>query len=374
MIPVFAASAAVVFLTRKLAARLFGQERAQLTPWIVIGSLAFIVYSTLIMFDLMITTLVLGVMLVYLSHAERPSIYKVLGAGALMGLGLMTKGPVMLLYVLLPLLFYPYWKRGTDSLPAKKIYAHLGLSVLVSLAVVSIWLVPLLTQASDNFAVSLLWKQTAGRISGNMGSSHARPFYFYFMVLPIFILPWALFPAVWRGIKASDRNNPSVRFLMAAILPAFLSFCLISGKQPHYLLPLFPFVAVWASALLHDHGKAVIRTACALIVLGLGVQSVGYYTHFSDYDLRPLAAAYNEHKERDWAFVRNYQAEIGFLGRVEKPMENVLNDELSAWFKAHPDGMAIVRYDEREDMSAYRMIYSQPYRGKSIGIFAAGKL
>ena len=144
--------------------------------------------------------------------------------------------------------------------------------MLVSLAVVSIWLVPLLTQASDNFAVSLLWKQTAGRISGNMGASHARPFYFYFMVLPIFILPWALFPAVWRGIKSTDHSDPSVRFLITATLPAFVCFCLISGKQPHYILPLFPFMAVWASALLHDHGKAVIHTACALIVLGLGVQ------------------------------------------------------------------------------------------------------
>lgn len=101
-------------------------------------------------------------------------------------------------------------------------------------------------------------------------------------------------------------------------------------------------------------------------MLGQGVASV---TIFKSYDLQPVAQYIQTHPNHEWAFVRNYHGEVGFLGRVEKSITDLQSDQLQAWFESHPNGMAIIRYKNSEEVQNYTRILSQAYRGKNLGVF-----
>jgi len=368
LIPIFAASASVMFLTQKLVKELMPKNKnaAKLIPWLLIGSVPFLIYNTLIMFDVMLTAFVMGTLLTFIKHAKNPKFYKPLLAGISIGLGVLVKGPVMYLYVLWPLVLYGFWKRET-LISNKQFYKGLLLAVFFSIIPIVTWLLPVLSQTGDDFAFWLVWNQTAGRISGNFSSAHVRSIFFYFMVIPVLFLPWCFLPAFWKNIKRLPQAK-YFRLLMSATVPVFLSFSLIAGKQPHYLIPLLPFIII-AFALIFEEKRHIISLSLTMVSVLIFGQVIASQTIFQKYDLGPVSEFYNTDKDSDWAFVRKYQGEIGFLAKVDKTINSIESNQLDNWFNQHPGGKAIVRYSAKDDMSKYVELFSQPYRGKYMGIF-----
>ena len=85
---------------------------------------------------------------------------------------------------------------------------------------------------------------------------------------------------------------------------------------------------------------------------------------FKYYDLTPIAAEIQSHKERAVAYVRNYEGEIGFTARLEKPLTSLAAlEELHGWFAQNADGVAVVRFKHSSELSGYRVLFSIPYRG-----------
>jgi len=155
---------------------------------------------------------------------------------------------------------------------------------------------------------------------------------------------------------------------MAATIPVFLSFCFIAGKQPHYLVPLLPFLIIAFALLLEEKKQIVVMSLTMVSILIFG-QAIASQTVFKKYDLGPVSKFYSAGKDSNWAFVRKYQGEIGFLAKVDKPMYSIESNQLEDWFNQHPGGKAIVRYSAQDDMSKYVRLFSQPYKSKYIGIF-----
>lgn len=373
LIPVFLASLSLMVLIRKLAHRVWENKvrdnNSKFLPWLVIGAVPFLLYSTLLMFDILVSVWLLLCMILFLDHVRNPRWWRPVLAGLMVGCGILTKGPVMYLYVLWPLLLYPFWRKAND-ISIASYYRSLGVAAVISLLPVALWLYPALKQTTGDFAFWLLWEQTAGRISGNMGAAHSRPFYFYFMVLPVLFMPWIFFPSVWKNLKTVNGQRQDYRFLAAATLPVFLSFCLIAGKQPHYLMPLFPYIIIALGAWTKDVRPSVARGVAVILVASTIIgQAVAAQTSFVKYDLKPFAAFYKEHADVDWAFVRNYQGEIGYLARVEKKIDDLEFTELSDWLVNHPQGYALVRYSDRDNISDYNLVYTRPYKGKQLGVF-----
>lgn len=371
LIPVFAASAAVLFLTGKLADDLRPQKPApDFTRWLMLGALPFLIYSTLVMFDMMLTVWLLACLLVFRTHARAPKSRYPLIAGLLIGLGVLTKGPVIYLYVLWPLLLYPFW-RNDSFIPAAKFYKGVGIAVAVSALPVLTWLIPALSQTGENFAFWLVWNQTAGRVSGNFSSAHVHSIFFYFAFLPVLFVPWAFFPAFWKNLRIV-RSDPAFRFLGAASIPVFISFSLIAGKQPHYLLPLLPFVIVGTAVLLEKKERTIRTVALFMVLLAIAGQAIANRTVFHKYDLAPIATFYHDHnnEDRDWAFVRKYQGELGFLARIEKPVASMDLSALPRWLEEHPGGLAIVRHSAADiGLENCEEIFVIPYRSRKLGVF-----
>lgn len=368
MIPIFIASSLVLILSKMLANLLTPdqKERNTLVPWLLLGSVPFLIYSTIVMFDIMLTCAVLGVLICFIHYAQSLHKKHILLAGLIMGLGVLIKGPVAYLYIVWPIILYAYWRMDHYKAGTKNIILALLVAILISAVPVLMWLIPALSQADGGFAYWLIWEQTAGRVQGNFSSSHARPIYFYIVLAPVLFLPWAFYPSFWRNIKQKSLLTSQDKFLLAATLPVFLSFSLISGKQPHYLLPLLPYICILFSQKI-DTINNIKRYALWMVAFFIVVETILCLTKLKDYDLTAIATYQHEHNDRDFAYAGKYQGEIGFLSRATKPMDTIHDHEWDEWFTNHPSGMMIIRHDEAPEQ--YFEIFSAPYRGKRLGIF-----
>lgn len=371
MIPIFLASSLFIFLTTKLTKDLLPdyQGLQRIMPWAVLCSIPFLIYSSLIMFDIMLSCAILAYLLTLRSYVREDDICKVIKCGIILGLGVLIKGPVILVYLLGPILGYKYWKPENSISSKKFSFAVLG-SIIIGAALVFIWLIPALTQTSDEFSYSLIWHQSAGRVTGNMEAAHSRPFYFYLMFLPLLFMPWVFFPKFWQGVK-NFSNHPAFKFLIVSSIPAFILFSIISGKQPHYMVPLLPFILIFSVYWLKDIDIKVFKLLGSICVVLLCIgQFIGSKIYFDQIDLKPLAEFYNANQDnQNWSFVRKYQGEIGFLTKAKTQIESLERDDLPKWFEKYPNGLAIIRYSDKDDNSHLNLLFTMPYKGKNIGVF-----
>jgi hypothetical protein len=95
------------------------------------------------------------------------------------------------------------------------------------------------------------------------------------------LLPWTLaLRAPWRVWRRSLQAPSKVlRFAIVWFVPTFIAFCLVSGKQPHYLLPLLPALALYLAHVLGTEGAGLRNRAFAALVLvaGLVLAAVPYF-------------------------------------------------------------------------------------------------
>lgn len=370
LIPITLASSAVLFLTVRLVEKMMpaGAADPLKITFLVLGSVPFLIYSTLVMFDMTLTVFVLAALLCLVHYAEKRRFRYAFLMGLFLGLGVLTKGPVAYLYVIFPMLIGPLWVHKFTN-PVSW-YGDCFAAIFVSVFPVAIWLFPVLVQSDNHFAFWLLWEQTAGRVTGNFSDAHVRPFYFYLPLIPLLFAPWAFFPDFWRKLKALTSDRIEIRFLACWIIPVFLAFCFIKGKQPHYLLPFLPGVIFFLYIFMRDVSLRAIRnTALVLIAAVVVGQAAASQVYFKNYDLAPIAAYIRDHPNHPWAFVRNYHGEVGFLAKLETSIADRQMDEIDGWFKENPDGWAVIRYKKEEDVSKYEKVFSQGYRGKKLGIF-----
>lgn len=376
LVPFFIAGLLHIFLTRKLAVRLFPEHRQmhEHLPYLTLASAPFLIYGTIVMFDILLTVFILGFYLAALSYLEKPKVWKIIVAGLLLGLGGTTKGPVVLLYTLMPLALLGAWERHEGITRFPRAWTKLiGLSLLIGLIPVTIWLLDLFFETGPAFFKTLIFTQTLDRINGKMESSHARPVYFYLMFLPVLFLPWALFPAFWQNAK-SILSMLKTRFGLKLIVLWFgaclVIFSLISGKQPHYLVPLLPAVIIFIALCLEKINLRILQaTAVALVLLVGAGQAVAQKYVFHLYDLSRFAQIIADNPERDWAFVRKYQGELGFIGRINHHIDSLEFDEIDAWFEQHPDGFMIIRHHPEYEVPKHKQVYVMPYRSRALGIF-----
>lgn len=429
----------------RLATRLFPQQKdAPLVATALIGGcLPFVIYANLIMFDLLLGVFaVLGITAVYDYLTTRKPVHLLI-LGITIGLGVLTKGPVILLHIGTVLLLAKFWLQHPEQ-PLKKAILPILAAILLGAAIALSWAIPAAIEGGKEFSDKIFWGQTAGRMV--KAFDHQRPFYWYLIFVPLFALPWLVSPSLWSGLKQIWQSNTpedrrTARFLASWGLPVFVAFCFISGKQVHYLLPVLPCLGLWFTAaflkvgektgkkdvwpvlivtvllsalpvlmkLLADHiGNAVegsihiedtfaraniwpsLAAIAAILLLALTVKGdkikglaaialsmmlmmAGFQTaakngFFVNYDLTPLALQIQKidmetsPKKLPLAFVRNYHGEFGFLARLDRPVQQILPEELDAWLKEHPSGLAIIRTKRPQEYAPYHVIFEMPYQ------------
>jgi 4-amino-4-deoxy-L-arabinose transferase-like glycosyltransferase len=378
LIPCVFASLGCVYATSVLGKLLFPNAvNHSARIWLITAaSLPFMIYGTLVMFDFTLCLCVLVSLIFIVKYAQSNRLLNMVIAGLCLGFGVLAKGPVAYLYVAPILILAPVWMDKMINVRSWIVACLIFL--LISVLPIILWLIPVLQSSDNQFAYWLVWNQTAGRITGNFSAAHVHPFYFYIPLLPVLLMPWIFFPAFWRGIRSvleRSKHDSGVRFLLCWIVPVIVAFSLISGKQPHYLVPLVPGVAllIW-SALENLSTRTLAKTFAAVLALFIFGQIIAAHTLFHLYNLQPIADIIRTQHDRDLAWVKNYHSEIGFLSRRETTLDDLQMDQIDGWFAQHPEGWAIIRYEFEAEVAHFHEIIKFPYRGKNIGIFSQQKL
>ena len=262
-----------LFLTRHMAYRLWPdrQQVAQLAPWIVAGTVFWALYTPSIMFDMPLTTLVVLALLGVL-HAGRGSpATGWIWVGIVAGAGILLKGPVMLLDIAFPVLLGPLWSTTARQRPLIW-YAGLLGAIILAAGIALAWALPAAMAGGPDYEQAILWGQTADRVVTSF--AHQRPWWWYLEMLPLLLFPWIVWAPLWRAFAGlRGRTESGVRFLLAWLLPTFITFCLVSGKQPHYLLPMFPgfaLLAAYALTEMEPHAGRWARLLPALMLMAVG--------------------------------------------------------------------------------------------------------
>jgi len=404
-----AAMAATVLLTHRLDRELApdASPGPAASALMLLALPLFVVLGFSIMFDMLLTATVAGAMLALWHAGRNGGRGAFLAYGVCTGLGLLAKGPVVLLFTLPAALLAWYW---IDTAQRRGWFLRLGASLALGIAMALAWALRAAYLGGPDYAEMLFWKQSAGRIASSF--AHARPFWFYGPILLLFLVPLLLWRPAWIGLRKSlEGRNEARNFLLCWIGPALLGLSLISGKQIHYLLPAVPALALLMSlglrtveprsadkvpllllasalvvsltALALNEGhvlprdgammsvlpkqsvplliatavvalgaiatfagsvrRALIGLAIANLIFVLGIVVQSRATITELFDLQPVADALVPWRDKPIATSRRSQGEFGFLARLTRPVVYVPREALPAWLEQNPGGIAIVR-------------------------------
>jgi 4-amino-4-deoxy-L-arabinose transferase-like glycosyltransferase len=403
-IEALAVALGVLLALRRLALRLnLGERGADTAMWLLAGSFGLVAFSPAIMFDLLLSLTVLGALHGLLDLDAGQWKRGIGWWGATIGLGLLAKGPVMLLHVVAVAVLAPLWSDTARTHKARWYLALLA-GLLIGIAILACWLLPAAWYAGPAYWQPLLDK-VAGRIAESF--AHRRPWWWYLPLLPLLWLPWVLalrapraaWRALWRGRIG--------RFISCWWVVPFVAFCAISGKQIHYLLPLLPAWALAGAWLLQQPaarlrpllfglfallvGIVIValpwraaktygyppQSAIALLALIAPVVAAGVWRTWGR-GARTLALAATAllstamlagalallpalNVEAEAAFVKQALREhvpiatvgssnglFGYAGRLDRPLPSIPRAAILEWSRAHPDGIVLTlqRHDE----------------------------
>jgi 4-amino-4-deoxy-L-arabinose transferase-like glycosyltransferase len=162
-----------------------------------------------------------------------------------LAIGVLLKGPLILMVVSLAALVLVVIDRRADWL--------LALKPLIGLlwfgALVLPWFVAIIGRADDAFIAESIGHDLIPKLYSNQEGHGAPPgtylLLFWLMFFPGSMLAGLATPAVWAA-----RREPGAKFLLAWLLPSWIILELVVTKLPHYVLPMFPAIAILIAGIM----------------------------------------------------------------------------------------------------------------------------
>lgn len=186
------------------------------------------------------------------------------------GLGILVKGPIWAMVVGLAAVAQSLLGRSPKWLSPLR--AHWGVPLL--LAFVLPWFVAIMVLSDGAFLKLSLGEDALGKVASGQESHGAPPGTYlgafmvtaWPMVVPLLLaLGW-----IWR-----ERRRREIVFLLAWIVPSWIVFELVATKLPHYVLPLYPAIALLAAQAMCEDALAKGRWWTKLLG-ALGVAAIVY--------------------------------------------------------------------------------------------------
>jgi len=296
--PLAAAALLCLWLVYATGTGLFG-GRAGLVACLILGtSPLFLFMARLFTTDLYLCLFVVGAYASFLrayAQAQPPLVWR-LGFALCLALGFLTKGPVVWLHTLAPiLLFHFVWGQRGRLAP---FFAPLPIACFV--AVAAPWFVAV-GLAHPQVWDFYLHHELVARVSGD-ALQRRQPVYYFLPILLGGLAPWSLWlpwlaRAGAREITGVLLPIPGVQRLLACwLIVPFVVLSLIPSKLPPYLLPLLPAAALWGGACmvpwLASRPRPPARVVpILLLVVTAAVAAAGvvvYRHHLDDWTVAPM--------------------------------------------------------------------------------------
>jgi 4-amino-4-deoxy-L-arabinose transferase-like glycosyltransferase len=118
------------------------------------------------------------------------------------------------------------------------------------------WFIAIAVKSGESFFAESLGHDLFAKL-GSGQESHGAPPGTYFVLFWLTFFPGSILaglaaPAIWRA-----RGEAGTRFLIAWVVPTWIVLEIVVTKLPHYVLPLYPAIAILIAGVLDNH--ALVR-------------------------------------------------------------------------------------------------------------------
>jgi 4-amino-4-deoxy-L-arabinose transferase-like glycosyltransferase len=163
--------------------------------------------------------------------------------------GVLIKGPLIVMFVVLTAVTLSIVDRSAKWL--WRLRPLIGLAWLILL--VSPWFIAIIAKSGDSFFVQAVGQDMLGKVASGQ-ETHGAPPGLYFLLFWVTFWPGCILaglaaPMVWKA-----RREPGAQFLLAWLIPSWIVFEAIITKLPHYVLPLYPAIAILIAGIMEKGG------------------------------------------------------------------------------------------------------------------------
>ena len=274
-LPSALAAVAILCMIYKYAARNFGVWPGLFSVQLLLVNASFAMLARRAEIEMLLTGLCVGSLFAALIYIQEQGgkrwIYL---SYFLLALAVLTKGPVALLFVTLPLIASAAWLRDTrikdvlTSIPGWAILFLFGTS----------WYAVVTWQLGPD-----IWAQIARNdMLGKMQAEEmVKPLLSYLGWIAVdFLLLVALLLVKPKSWFLSIKNRKECIVLAMAVIVPLVVFSLFSNKHTKYLLPIYPFIAVLLSiqiALLYKECGRKVKSIIIMAGIFLSMLYAVYY-------------------------------------------------------------------------------------------------
>lgn len=274
-LPSALAAIAVLWMVYRYTFKQAGSWAALFSVQILVSNLGFVMLGRRAEIEMLLTALCVGSILSALQYIQYQSNKNWIALSYfLLALALMTKGPLVLLLVTLPLLiafFYtknPHIKTVLQSWRGWLIFIVLGFA----------WYAVVTWQLGID-----IWAKIAKRdILEKMQSDSAKPLLSYLGWIAVdFMLLISLFLVRCKEFFKQQLQQPHQLILVLAALLPMILFSLFSNKHAKYLLPIYPIIAILLAIKLAAIFNTVKETKKKIIAIIGIVVPIGFAVFYS---------------------------------------------------------------------------------------------
>ena len=250
-----------VLLTYAAGTMLWGVEAGLIAGLIVGTSFEWVRAAVTARVDMTLTVCMVMAFLffLFLYRRQRVSRGEAFCFFALLGLATLAKGPVGALLPGLTVVVFLFLQRDLKFLRQLHVVSGGVLAVLIA----GSWYGLALWKGGEEFFTKQIMEENVLRFfaSGEAGTGHEHPFYFFVPNLFLGMVPWSFFfppLAVFLYQRRHTWAQDGFLYLLVWIATVFVFYSASSSKRSVYILPLYPAVALLLGAWWQELRKGTI--------------------------------------------------------------------------------------------------------------------
>jgi 4-amino-4-deoxy-L-arabinose transferase-like glycosyltransferase len=265
-------------LTFFIGQRLLGTKAALWAMVILASTLLVLATGSAATCDAVLMPFIVGAMAVFAqSIGSGTSVSSVILIGVALGFGMLTKGPIGLMPI--PAMATILWFDRKTRINTRRDTWLVGAGLAIGLLIFAAWAIPANSTTSGEFLRVFIGRHVITRALKPM-EHHGGNFLLYLpYYLPVIIagfFPWTLhLPGAFSAIAGGRIGGKRGRIFLASwIIPTFIIMSLAATKLPHYILFIWPGLALAVAGTI-DAARQNSLTECDRIWLRRGVWFFG---------------------------------------------------------------------------------------------------